>query len=746
MAESHNIRLGIDGMRCAACVSKVETALSSVPGVEQASVNLVDRSASVRADSDVTPETLIAAVQSSGFDARTVQGLESAEKQQAAERQHMRTLFRRFLIAAFVGLPLVADMLFHFLPPLESARLLWFGLGLITLLAMGFAGHHFYTGAWRSFIHHSATMDTLVATGTASAWLYSMSIIIWPGLVPDAVASMGRHAYFDAALIIIALINFGQALEVRARGKTNDAIRRLMGLQADQARVIRDGQEVDVPIATVVPDDVIRVRPGERIPVDGQLIEGSSAVDESMLTGEPVPVRKQAGSNVVGGTINGSGTFLYRATHVGSDTVLARIIEMVKNAQASKPRIGRIVDKVAGVFVPTILILAVVTALIWLNVGPEPRISYALIAAMTVLIIACPCALGLATPISLIVGIGKAAEFGILIRKGEALERASKLTTIVLDKTGTITEGRPELIDIMGDDQNQLLRLAAAVETGSEHPLGEAVVAAAREQGVAIPACTSFTAVSGQGVSAEVEGHHIVLGNQVMLQASGVTITADDADQWNHLAEQAKTPILLARDGELIGLLAVADPVKPGVKEVVSRMRAQGLDVVMLTGDNRHTAEAVAAEVGITRVIAEVLPQDKDAAIAELQAAGEIVGMVGDGINDAPALSRADVGFAIGAGTDIAIESADITLIRSSLDGVETAIAISRATLGNIKQNLFGAFIYNSLGIPVAAGVLFPLFGLLLNPMIAGAAMAMSSVTVVSNANRLRFFKPRQAT
>jgi len=729
-------------MSCAGCVSKVEASLNAVPGVHQASVNLVDRTALVPADDSVPASDLIAAVQAAGYDAHTLEGMENVAEQQASEHRHVRHLFGRFLLAGLVGLPLFLNLFFHYLPPIDAHQLLWLGIGLITLAAMVVAGRHFYIGAWRSFIHHSSTMDTLIATGTGTAWLYSMAIILWPQIVPESVAGMGRHAYFDAALIIIALINLGQALEVRARGKTSEAIRRLIGLQASSARVLRDGREVDIPIAEVLPGDVLRVRPGEKVPVDGNVLEGSSNVDESMLTGEPMPVKKQAGSSVVGSTINGSGSFLYTATHVGADTVLAHIIEMVKNAQASKPRIGRIVDKVASVFVPTVLILAVMTALIWLNFGPEPRISFALVATMTVLIIACPCALGLATPISLIVGVGKAAEFGILIRKGEALERASKLTTIVLDKTGTVTIGKPEVTDILAEDRNSALRLAAAIEAGSEHPLAAAIVGKAHKQNLKFPACEDFLAISGQGVSGRIDGRTVLFGNTALMTANHIAVDKAWSSQMMALAAKGKTPMLLASEGILQGIIAVADPVKDGSKAAVARMQALGLRVVMLTGDNRKTAAAVAAEVGITDIFAEVMPEDKDARVAELQEAGEVVGMVGDGINDAPALSRADVGFAIGAGTDVAIESADITLMRSSLDGVVMAIEISKATLRNIKQNLFGAFIYNSLGIPVAAGMLYPVMGLMLNPMLAGAAMAMSSVTVVSNANRLRLFRP----
>jgi len=729
-------------MRCAGCVSKVEAALAGVAGVQQGSVNLVDRTASVQAGDTVTTDALIAAIQSAGFDASTLQGMENIAEQQAAEQTHMRALFLRFFVAALVGAPLLLNMFFHYLPGIEAQPLLWLAIGLITLAAMFYAGRHFYIGAWRAFIHHSATMDTLVATGTGTAWIYSMLLIIHPGIVPEALAGAGRHAYFDAALIIIALINMGQALEVRARGKTSEAIRRLIGLQASSARVLRDGKEIDLPLAEVLPGDLIRVRPGEKVPVDGELLEGSSSVDESMLTGEPMPVTKQSGDRVVGGTINGTGSFLFTARHVGADSVLAHIIEMVKNAQASKPHIGRIVDRVAGVFVPTVLIIAVVTALVWLNIGPEPRLSFALVACMSVLIVACPCALGLATPISLIVGVGKAAEYGILIRKGDALERAAALTTIVMDKTGTITAGKPAVTDIIASDRMELLRLAAALETGSEHPLAAAIVAEAEQQQLSLPACEGFVAIAGQGVSGNIEGKALLLGNEALMASHRITLDETQRQQISDLAAQAKTPMLVAVGGTLLGIIAVADPIRKESAAAIARMQAAGLDVVMLTGDNQHTAEAIAAQVGIRHVFAGVMPADKDQKIAELQAEGAVVAMVGDGINDAPALSRADVGFAIGAGTDVAIESADITLMRSSLDGVLIAIAISRATLRNIKQNLFGAFIYNSLGIPVAAGLLFPLLGLMLNPMLAGAAMAMSSVTVVSNANRLRLFKP----
>jgi Cu+-exporting ATPase len=494
--------------------------------------------------------------------------------------------------------------------------------------------------------------------------------------------------------------------------------------------------------------ETLRVRPGDKIPVDGKIIEGHSSVDESMLTGEPIPVEKSQGDEVVGGTINKTGTFLFSATRIGKDTALAQIIEMVRQAQNAKPAIGRLADKISAVFVPTVLIIAVLTLLAWFNVGPEPRVSYMLVAAMTVLIIACPCALGLATPISIMVGVGKAAEYGILIRNGEALQQAGKLTTVVLDKTGTVTEGHPAVTAVVprrGWDEARLLGVAASLETGSEHPLAEAIVSAAKTKGLKSSPVTDFEAVAGHGVAGKVDGRQALFGNSKLMQDHGIEL-GELPQRASELAAEARTPMYVAVDGQAAGIIAVSDPIKADSKRAVERLHAISLKVVMVTGDNRATAEAVARQVGIDEVFAEVLPQDKAEKIALLQQRGEIVGMVGDGINDAPALARADVGYAIGTGTDVAIESADVTLIRGSLHGVADAIAISLATVRNIKQNLFGAFIYNSLGIPIAAGVLFPLTGLLLNPIIAGAAMAMSSVTVVSNANRLRWFKSEAQT
>ncbi|MEJ2297752.1 MAG: copper-translocating P-type ATPase [Woeseiaceae bacterium] len=567
-----------------------------------------------------------------------------------------------------------------------------------------------------------------------------MVVIALPQLVPETA----RHAYFEAAAIIIALISLGSALEMRARGKTSEAIKRLIGLQPKTARVIRNGEEQDIPIEEVVLDDTLRVRPGERIAVDGEIIEGGSSIDESMLTGEPVPVSKKEGDDVAAGTINKSGTFLFAARRVGKDTALARIIEMVRTAQASKPAIGRLVDRVSAVFVPTVMIIAVITFLAWYNFGPAgENVTFAVVTAITVLIIACPCALGLATPISIMIGVGKAAEFGILIRNGDALQQAGKLDTIVLDKTGTVTEGHPSVTDTETADgwsQEALLGWAASLEQASEHPLAGAVVAAARERGVELPDASGFDAIAGHGVEATIEGKTVVLGSRKLMADRNVDITGLD-ETARRLADTAKTPVYVAVDGQAAGIIGVADAIKEDSKEAIAKLRKAGLRVVLLTGDNQATADAVAREVGIDDVLAEVLPGDKADKVVALQDAGERVGMVGDGINDAPALARADVGFAIGTGTDVAIESSDITLMHGSLQGVVDAIHVSRATVRNIKQNLFGAFVYNSLGIPVAAGALYGALGVLLNPMIAGAAMAMSSLTVVSNANRLRLIK-----
>ncbi len=740
----HSIRLSISGMSCAGCVSTVENALSNTPGVVSSAVNFAEHTANIKGD--VSPDTLVAAVRAAGYDAAE---LTASDADQVAEKEqmdmvHYRQSMKQSAIAALVGFPLMLADMIHILPGLSSVadRGFWFVIGLITLAAMIFSGRHYYTGAWKAFTIHNANMDTLIALGTGAAWVFSMLVVLFTHWLPPAV----QHVYFEAATVILALINLGSALESKARGRTSDAIKRLIGLQPKTARVVRDGKELDVAIEDVGLQETLRVRPGEKIPVDGKLIDGASSVDESMLTGEPMPVKKNIGDTVVTGSINKTGSFLFVSTRIGKDTALAQIIEMVRTAQASKPAIGRLVDKVASVFVPTVLIIAVITFLLWMNFGPQASFSYALVATMSVLIIACPCALGLATPISIMVGVGKAAESGILIRNGDALQLAGKLTTIVLDKTGTVTEGRPAVTDILAlapMTEDECLRLAASIETGSEHALGIAIIEAAKQRNLALDEAEHFEAVSGQGVMATIKGQRVLLGNKKFMQQNSIQIQAL-SEEAELRASEAKTPVYLAVDAQAAAIITIADPIKLDSRKAIARIKQTGLKVVLLTGDNKVTAEAVARSVGIDTVIAEVMPNEKADQVSRLQQQGEIVGMVGDGINDAPALATADVGFAIGTGTDVAIESADITMMRGSLHSVVDAILISRATVRNIKQNLLGAFIYNGLGIPIAAGILYPVMGLLLNPMIAGAAMAMSSVTVVSNANRLRYINTGQ--
>ncbi len=739
----NSYRLSIGGMSCAGCVASVETALNSVAGVEEASINFAEHTALVKGTMDIAD--VIAAVKAASYDAAELKGgdEEEAEKE-AAEFAYYRDLLKKAGLAAVVGLPLFIGGITGFFPDIdaENGQLIWLLLGFITLGVMYYSGRHFFTGAWKSFQVHNANMDTLIALGTGSACIYSFVIVLFP----DTVPSLARHAYFEAAVIIISLINLGAALEMKARGKTSEAIKRLIGLQPKTARVVRDGKEIDVPISEVGLDETLRVRPGERIAVDGVIIDGHSSIDESMLTGEPIPIEKNIGDEVSTGTINASGTFLFVSKRIGTDTVLAQIIGMVRQAQATKPAIGRLVDKIAAIFVPSVLIISVINFLIWYNFATVDAASYALVTTMTILIIACPCALGLATPISIMVGVGKAAEMGILIRNGDALQQAGKLTTVVLDKTGTVTEGKPkvtELIHAKDINNDDLLMLGASLESVSEHPLATAIVNYAKEKNIQLADTEKFAALSGEGVSGLINGRAILFGNSRLMQNNKIDIHELESEA-EKLSEQGRTSMYLAADGKLQGIIAVSDPIKKDSIAAIKQLHELGMKVVMLTGDSKRTAEAVAKQVGVDEVVAEVLPQDKTDKITSLQQQGEQVAMVGDGINDAPALAKANVGFAIGSGTDVAIESADITLMRGSLHGVADAVAISRATVSNIKQNLFGAFIYNVVGIPVAAGILFPFFGILLNPMIAGAAMAMSSVTVVTNANRLRFFKSKR--
>jgi len=735
------LRLSISGMSCAGCVAGVENALNSVHGVQSAAVNFAEHTASV--SGKVSADDLVKAVKDAGYDAAE---LSAADADQIEEKEEQDLLYyqqslKKSLVAGLVGFPLFIAALSGYLPPVVSFndKVFWLITGLITLAVMLYSGRHFYVGAWKAFKIHNANMDTLIALGTGTAWLFSMFVLAFTHWLPETA----QHVYFEATAIIISLINLGSALESKARGKTSEAIKRLIGLQAKTARVVREGQELDIPIEDVGLGETLRVRPGEKIPVDGKIIEGSSSIDESMLTGEPMPVSKATGDEVACGTINKSGAFLFVSTRIGKDTALARIIDMVRKAQASKPAIGKLVDKVAAIFVPVVLIFSVITFLIWFNLGPDPSYTYAIVAMMTVLIIACPCALGLATPISIMVGVGKAAESGILIRNGDALQQAGKLNVVVLDKTGTVTQGKPAVTDIKSlshTSDDECLMLAASLEKMSEHPLAEAVVNAAQARNLSFGEVENFQAIAGQGVSAKVNEKEILLGNEKLMQQQNINVDALQAEIKLRSA-QAKTPVYFVIDGKAAAVITIADPIKDDSKDAIAQMHQQGLKVVLLTGDNQLTAQAVAESVGIDDVIADVMPDEKAAKVKQLQQQGAIVGMVGDGINDAPALAGADVGFAIGTGTDVAIESADITLMRGSLHGVVDAIIISRATVKNIKQNLFGAFIYNTTGIPVAAGVLYPFMGLLLNPMIAGAAMAMSSVTVVTNANRLRYIK-----
>ena len=738
-ANSASTLLKIDGMHCASCQRPIEKALRETPGVNDVSVNLASREVSV--DCTVSSDVLVAAVAGAGFEA-VVDPIQSLEETDQANQANFRNLMRKTTLALGSGALLMLYGMYA--PAIESGWNLnhaaWLLIALLTSGVMYYAGRHFFIGAYQSLKTRSATMDTLIALGTGTAWLYSTVIVLFPALVPE----IARHVYFEAAVIIIGMVNLGQALEQKARGRTSQAIRRLLDLQQKTARIVRDGEEIDVAIGAVVKGDLVRVRPGEQIAVDGVVEQGQTNIDESMLTGEPIPVSKISGAEVSAGTLNKTGSVLYRATRVGSDTALARIIKMVRQAQNTKPPIGKLADSIAAVFVPVVMIIAVVSALIWFSIGPEPRAVYAIVTSVTVLIIACPCALGLATPMSVMVGIGKAAEAGMLIRNGEALQTASQLTTMVLDKTGTITAGKPGIIEIdtySDRTQNELLVLAASLEAGSEHPLAQAFLDSAKLQKLNLLIVNAFEAIAGQGIKGQVDSSQLLLGNKKLMDNTAVSLNAEALASSERMAENAWTPMFLAINGQLTAIFAVADPIKPESAEAIKRLQADGINVVMLTGDNKHTARAVARQVGITQIRAEVLPQDKKNQIESLQKQGERVGMVGDGINDAPALALAHVGFAIGTGTDVAIESADITLMRGSLHGVADAIEISSATMRNIRQNLFGAFIYNSVGIPIAAGLLYPLTGLLLNPIIAGTAMAFSSVTVVSNANRLRLFR-----
>ncbi len=742
------LSLPIGGMTCASCVSHVERALRGVDGVLSAAVNLATERATVEfVPGLATLADLRQAVADAGYhvlemaeDTETVE-----DRERAARQREYKALRLRFIVASVLGfLSLVGtyQVWFPFLRDVPR-QTMFVILFLLSTPVQFWAGWRFYRGAWGALKHKTADMNVLIAVGTSAAYFYSVAATFVPHIFPEGLAEV----YYDTAAVIIALILLGRLLEARAKGQTSEAIRKLMGLRAKTARVVRDGQEMDIPVEEVQVGDVVIVRPGEKVPVDGRIIEGYSTIDESMVTGESMPVDKTVDDGVIGATINRTGAFKFEATKVGKDTVLSQIIKLVEEAQGSKAPIQRLADQIAGIFVPVVIGIAVLTFAVWAIFGPAPAFIFALVNFVAVLIIACPCALGLATPTAIMVGTGKGAEHGVLIRSGEALEMAHRLQAIILDKTGTLTQGRPAVTDVVTNGQTsewsdeELLRLVASAESRSEHPLGQAIVQEAQGRGLALSEPADFASITGHGIRAVVDGRSVLVGNARLMADEGVPMNGLDV-RATELSGQGKTPMYAAVDGQAAGIVAVADTLKDNSRLAVEAMHRLGLEVYMLTGDNQRTAEAIAAQVGIDHALAEVLPEDKAAKVKELQAQGKRVAMVGDGINDAPALAQADVGIAIGTGTDIAMEAADITLMRGDLMGVVTAISLSKATMRTIKWNLFWAFAYNSAGIPIAAGVLYPFFGILLNPIFAAAAMAFSSVFVVSNSLRLRGFRP----
>lgn len=748
-----NANLKLRGMNCASCANTIEDAIRSVPGVNECSVNFGAEQATVAYDPKKTdPAAICDAVDAVGYSAQPVQdddlfAAEDDAEQQARQAEN-RALVRKVWVGGIVStvlvigsLPMMTGLSIPFIPMWMHNP--WLQLVLATPVLF-WCGASFFINAWKALKRHTATMDTLVAIGTGTAYLYSLFPTFLPGFFTDR--GLPPDVYYEAAVVIITLILLGRLLENRAKGQTSEAIRKLIGLQAKTARVIRNGTEVDIPLAEVTEGDIVLVRPGEKIPVDGEIIDGSSTIDEAMVTGESLPVKKQPGDEVIGATLNKTGSFKFRATRVGKDTFLAQIVKLVQQAQGSKAPIQRLADQVTGWFVPAVIAIAIATFIIWYNI--MGNVTMALITTVGVLIIACPCALGLATPTSIMVGTGKGAENGILIKGAESLELAHKLKTVVLDKTGTITQGKPTVTDFVtvngtanGNELN-LLHLAASVERNSEHPLAEAVVQYAQSQGVELSDSQEFEAIAGSGVQGYVSNQWVQIGTHRWMNELGID-TGALQQHWDRLEYLGKTVIWIAVNSKAQGITGIADAVKPSSVNAIRALQKMGLEVVMLTGDNRRTAEVIAREVGIKRVFAEVRPNQKAETVEKLQSEGKIVAMVGDGINDAPALAQADVGMAIGTGTDVAIAASDITLISGDLQGIVTAIQLSRATIRNIRQNLFFAFIYNVAGIPIAAGILFPIFGWLLSPIIAGAAMAFSSVSVVTNALRLRNFQPK---
>ena len=757
--------LNIGGMTCSACVSHIENALREVPGVAEANVNLgVERATVEFIPGIVELSDLQAAVEGAGY---RVEGFnDSGDQERELERlskmKEIRELRNRLMFAGAGAILLFLGTfdVFPWVSNLMGRNYYPFLLWALATPVQFWAGSNFYTSGLGALKHGTSNMHTLIALGTTVAYAYSVTVVLLDAFSPGVLADNGIEAkvYFDTAAIIVALILLGRFLEAGARGRTSEAIRRLIGLRPTSARVLRDGNEIDIPVDQVIIGDTVMVRPGEKIPVDGLVTDGYSAVDESMLTGESMPVEKVPGDKIFGATINSNGALYFEATQVGGETVLAQIIGLVEEAQGSKAPIQRLADQVASYFVPAVIIASLAAFAFWMLLGPAPVLTFSTLVLVSVLIIACPCALGLATPTAIIVGTGKGAEFGVLIKQAEALEIAHKVDTVVLDKTGTLTTGKPVVTDLIvsdesGSSEQDLLFLAASAERGSEHPLGEAIVMEAQARGLTLEPVSAFEAIPGRGISAQVDGRSVRFGNLALMEDSGVLVNGL-SEQASALAAQGKTPMFLASDGRAVGLIAVADTVKPEASEGLARLRRMGLEVVMLTGDNVQTAHAIAGQLGVERVEAEVLPQDKAAVIKRLQAEGRVVAMVGDGINDAPALVQADVGLAMASGTDVAMESADITLMRSDVNGVATALELSRQTIRTIKQNLFWAFFYNVMLIPVAAGVLYPVFqglggvpgGLefffgeqgFLNPALAALAMAFSSVTVVANSLRLR--------
>ena len=737
------VEVPIQGMTCASCVKRVQDSLAALDGVLSVSVNFATEKATLEyIPLQVGMREFKKAVREAGYEVLEIgQGEDIVEKERKERETAYKKLKNRLLTGVVLTVPIFLLVfwdrigLSSFLPiQRRTSFLLQF---LIQTPVQFWVGWHFYTGAIAAARHRTTNMNTLIAVGTSAAYIYSVTATFFPSVFE--IKGYSASVYFDTAATIIVLILLGRLLEARARGRTSEAIKKLMGLQAKTARVIRAGQERDIPAEEVEIGDIILVRPGEKVPVDGIVREGSSSIDESMISGESIPVEKNPGDEVIGATINRTGAFKFEATKIGRDTMLAQIIQMVQEAQGSKPPIARLADKIASVFVPAVIGTASLTFVVWLAFGPDPALTYALLNFVAVMIIACPCALGLATPTSIMVGTGKGAEKGILIKGAEALETAHKIDVIVFDKTGTLTKGEPVVTDIINThlEKRDVLLYAASAEKGSEHPLGEALLKKAGEEGLELLQPENFRAVPGHGIRTSVEGKEVLLGNEKFMEDESVALNDLPASAVK-LSEEGKTPMFVALEGKAVGIIAVADTLKESSADAVRALQKLGIQTIMITGDNKRTAQAIAARAGIDRVLSEVLPDDKAREVKKLQSGNKVVAMVGDGINDAPALAQADVGIAIGTGTDVAMEASDITLIQGDLRGVVASIALSRATINNIRQNLFWAFAYNTVLIPVAAGILFPFFGILLNPMFAAAAMGMSSVTVVTNALRLR--------